>query len=92
MDCVLMRQNIGDMENLVRFAADYGFSSVRFHSLGINPIIGNEKDAPDLYPHYLMEQAKKRQMQQESGASGYSCPGSSRPRRIRGIGSGKYTK
>lgn len=59
MDCVLMRQNIGDMENLVRFAADYGFSSVRFHSLGINPIIGNEKDAPDLYPHYLMEQAQK---------------------------------
>lgn len=59
MDCVLMRQNIGDMENLVCFAADYGFSSVRFHSLGVNPVIGNQKDAPDLYLHYLADHIGK---------------------------------
>ena len=93
MDCVLMRQNIGDMENLVRFAADYGFSSVRFHSLGINPIIGNEKDAPDLYPHYLMEQAKKSgKCSRRAGHQDTAAPDQAAPGRIRGIGSGKYTK
>lgn len=59
LDCVLMRQNIGDMENLVRFAAEQGFASVRFHTLGVNPIIGNQKDAPMLYGHYLADNAEK---------------------------------
>jgi MoaA/NifB/PqqE/SkfB family radical SAM enzyme len=59
LDCVLMRQNIGDMENLVRFAADYGFASIRFHALGVNPVIGNGADAPMLYPHYLAAHAIK---------------------------------
>lgn len=53
MDCVLMRQNIADMEGLVRLAARYGFSSVRFHTLGVNPVIGNGEDSPSLYPHCL---------------------------------------
>lgn len=59
LDCVLMRQNIGDMENLVRFAADHGFQSVKFHALGVNPMIGNMDDAPELYSHYLAEQVEK---------------------------------
>ena len=59
LDCVLMRQNIAYMEEIVRFAADYKFDSVRFHSLGVNPVIGNEKDYPGLYLHYLAEQIEK---------------------------------
>ncbi len=59
LDCVLMRQNIGDMENLVKFAVDYGFNSVKFHSLGVNPIIDNSGDAPELYSRYLAEQVEK---------------------------------
>ena len=59
LDCVLMRQNIGDMVNLVCFASDYGFNSIKFHSLGINPIIENDNDAPDLYEYYLAQQIKK---------------------------------
>ena len=59
LDCVLMRQNISDMENLVRFASEHGFASVRFHSLGVNPFIGNQQDLADLYPHYLAENIEK---------------------------------
>lgn len=59
LDCVLMRQNIGDMENLVKFAADFGFKSVKFHALGVNPIIGNDGDVPGMYSHYLAEHVEK---------------------------------
>lgn len=58
LDCVLMRQNICDMKNLVEFAARYKFNSVRFHMLGVNPVIANDLDAPELYPDYLAENAE----------------------------------
>lgn len=53
LDCVVMRQNLGDMKNLVVFAVEHHFSSIRFHLLGVNPVIGNEMDAPERYPDAL---------------------------------------
>ncbi len=58
LDCVLMRHNLGNMAALVRFAADNGFASVRFHPLGVNPVIGNFRDAPGLYPQTLAANAR----------------------------------
>ena len=74
LDCVLMRQNIGDMENLVRFAADNGFASIRFHPLGVNPVIGNGADEPALYPHYLAEHAVKARMAAEQAGIAIQLP------------------
>ncbi len=65
LDCVLMRQNICDMKNLVEFAARYKFKSVRFHMLGVNPVIANEEDAPELYPNYLAENAEAAKARSE---------------------------
>ena len=48
LDCVIMKQNIKEIPDLVKFAADNDFASVRFHRLGVNPCIENEKDS-DLY-------------------------------------------
>ncbi|MCH5161959.1 MAG: radical SAM protein [Clostridiales bacterium] len=59
LDCVLMRQNISDMESMVEFAHRHGFNSVRFHALGVNPVIANDADAPHLYPDYLYENAQR---------------------------------
>jgi radical SAM protein with 4Fe4S-binding SPASM domain len=74
LDCVLMRQNIGDMKNLVKFAAEHGFKSVKFHALGVNPVIGNMDDAPELYSHYLAEQAGKAKAAAVSLGIDMQCP------------------
>lgn len=63
LDCVVMRQNIGELPALVDLAADHGFQSVRFHRLGINPCIGNDADADGAFPAYaawMFEQAIAR--------------------------------
>lgn len=45
LDCVVMRQNIHQVKEIVKFATDNSFNSVRFHRLGVNPCIGNEDDS-----------------------------------------------
>lgn len=51
LDCVLMIQNINQVVELVRFAAEYNFDSIKFNMLGVNPCIGNEKDSLLNYPN-----------------------------------------
>lgn len=65
LDCVVMRQNIGDMKNLVEFAERYKFNSVKFHMLGVNPFIANQNDAPELYPDYLAENVEAAKLRAE---------------------------
>lgn len=49
LDCVVMKQNILELPEIVRLAAEHGISSVRFQRLGVNPLIGNEQDRPEYY-------------------------------------------
>lgn len=44
LEVVLMRQNIQDAKEFVRFAYNHGFSKVIFNPLGCNEWIGNQKD------------------------------------------------
>ncbi len=63
LDCVVMRQNIDQLVDLVDFAANHHMASVRFHRLGVNPCIGNDADADDLFPAYaskMFERAERR--------------------------------
>lgn len=48
---VLMRQNICQVQDLVRFAAENGFFEISFQELGVNAVIGNQNDSPVLFPH-----------------------------------------
>lgn len=60
LDCVLMRQNLDETSDIVRLAAEYGFKSVRFHRMGVNPCIGNEADSDlnfAVYANARMEEA-----------------------------------
>lgn len=49
LDVVVMKQNINELPQLVELASDYGCIKVKFHRMGVNPWIGNQKDSPDLY-------------------------------------------
>ena len=61
LEVVMMRQNLRNTVNFVRFAYDYGFSKVIFNVLGCNKWIGNQKDGIQEYRSsalYLCECAK----------------------------------
>ncbi|MEE1086822.1 MAG: radical SAM protein [Schaedlerella sp.] len=45
LDCVVMRQNIQEVTEIVDFAKERGFEKVKFHMLGVNPCIGNQRDS-----------------------------------------------
>lgn len=57
LEAVLMQQNIRKAADIVRFAHSYGIKAVKFHDLGINNIIGNEKyslrSCPDIANRYM---------------------------------------
>lgn len=46
LDCVVMRQNILELTEIVEFAHRHNFEKVKFHMLGVNPCIGNQMDSP----------------------------------------------
>lgn len=50
LDCVLMRQNVRELVQLVELASEYGFDTVKLHHLGVNPCIGNADDADEAFP------------------------------------------
>lgn len=56
LDCVVMRQNLRELPDIVELAAAYGMQAVRFHRLGVNPCIGNELDQAEYYYDILQEQ------------------------------------
>lgn len=58
LDCVIMIQNILQAVDLVRFAAEYGFASIKFNMLGVNPCIGNERDSLIHYPNVAASSLK----------------------------------
>ncbi len=58
-DCVVMKQNIHELPDIVRMAHDYGIYKVKFQRLGVNPIIGNESDRAEYYYDLLKEQLEK---------------------------------
>lgn len=59
MVCVVMRQNLQQIPEIVEFAANYGFGEVVFMDLGTNPLIGNEKDNVKQYPFFAAKQLRK---------------------------------
>ena len=50
MACVMMRQNIEQLPDLVGFAQKYGFEEIIFSNLGTSLLVGNEMDATYHYP------------------------------------------
>lgn len=50
MACVMMRQNIEQLPELVRFAKKYDFEEIIFSNLGTSLLVGNEMDATYRYP------------------------------------------
>lgn len=50
MACVMMRQNLEQLPDLVRFAKKYGFEEIIFSNLGTSLLVGNEIDATYHYP------------------------------------------
>lgn len=58
IDCVVMKQNILELPQIVKLAADYGITNVKFHRLGINPCIGNQDDEVEYYYALLYEKMK----------------------------------
>lgn len=59
LDCVIMIQNITQVVEMVRFAVEFGFSTIKFNMLGVNPCIGNDQDSlfnyPNVATYYLKE-------------------------------------
>lgn len=55
-DCVVMKQNIGELPGIVRLAHEYGIQKVKFQRLGVNPVIGNNSDRAELYYDHLSRQ------------------------------------
>lgn len=58
LDCVVMKQNILELPQIVKLASDYGIANVKFHRLGINPCIGNQDDEAEYYYALLDEKMK----------------------------------
>lgn len=54
-DCVVSKQNVQELPDIVKLAAEYGVRSVRFRRLGVNPCIGNETDQVEYYHSILMD-------------------------------------
>lgn len=52
LDCVIMRENINEIVQIVEFAYNNRFKSVRFHRMGINPCIGNFADADEEFERF----------------------------------------
>ena len=50
MASVMMRQNLEQLPDLVRFAKKYDFKEIIFSNLGTSLLVGNEMDAPYHYP------------------------------------------
>lgn len=59
MASVLMRQNIEQLPEMVRFAAEYGFQEIIFSNLGTSLIVGNEMDNIFHYPYLAAKQLRK---------------------------------
>lgn len=59
METVIMRQNVEQIPQMVRFAWEHGFSQISLNRLGSHPVLNNEKDCLTYYPHltsyYLRE-------------------------------------
>lgn len=55
IDCVVSKQNIRELPEIVKLAAEYGVHTVRFQRLGVNPCIGNETDQVEHYYAILTE-------------------------------------
>lgn len=55
IDCVVLKQNVQELPDIVKLAAEYGVQSVRFRRLGVNPCIGNETDQVEYYHSILMD-------------------------------------
>lgn len=49
LDCVVMKQNVLELPQIVKFAIENGFSAVKFNKLGVNPCIGNKFDSEEYY-------------------------------------------
>lgn len=65
LDCVIMIQNIIQAVDLVRFAAEHDFSSIKFNMLGVNPCIGNENDSLTNYPNVAASLLQKASREAE---------------------------
>ncbi len=50
MESVIMRQNVEQMPEMVRFAHEYGFSQISLNRLGPHPGLNNEMDSLVHYP------------------------------------------
>lgn len=55
LDCVVSKQNVRELADIVELAADYGIRKVKFHRLGVNPCIGNDTDQPEYYFEILKD-------------------------------------
>ncbi len=56
---VIMRQNLGQLAELVEFAAEYGFAKVSMTEMIAMEENGNYGDVPGLYPNLLSQELKK---------------------------------
>lgn len=59
METVIMRQNVEQIPDMVRFAKEHGFSQISLNRLGSHPVLNNERDSLIYYPnmtsHFLRE-------------------------------------
>ena len=74
IDCVVSKQNIRELPDIVKLAAEYGVQSVRFQRLGVNPCIGNETDQVEYYHSLLMYSLTSAQCIGQSLGVEVSCP------------------
>ena len=51
METVIMRQNVEQIPQMVRFASEYGFSQISLNRLGSHPVLNNERDCLTHYPN-----------------------------------------
>lgn len=58
LDCVIMKENIRDLEQIVYFAKENKFSSLRFHMLGVNPLIDNYYDCDEDFQKFAKYKLK----------------------------------
>ena len=61
LDCVVMRQNINEIKDIVLFAKEYNFRQVRFNMLRVNSYLNNQNDSLRAFINYAsskMQQAK----------------------------------
>ena len=61
MDCVVSKQNIRELSDIVKLGAEYGIDSVRFRRLGVNPCIGNSSDQVEYYYSNLSDSLARAQ-------------------------------